>query len=117
MALRRRRREAFPPPARDFSAAPPVQSEPSATPAKALLFPFAQLFARRAAMLLCLFEDDVSTLEPLTLTRAAFDLRCGQTRLRDKHLRHFGGSFMGPLVRRSLAGFYRPPVLFREEHR
>src|SRR5687767_2293694 len=32
---------------------------------------------QEAAMRVCLFEDRVETLEPLTLTRPAFDLRCG----------------------------------------
>lgn len=35
-------------------------------------------------MRVCLFEQDVETLEPLVLTRAAFDLRCGLGTLGEK---------------------------------
>ena len=66
-------------------------------------------------MLICLFEDDVSTLEPLTLTRPAFDLRCGQTTLREKHLRYFGATTLATWIRRHLTGlYYRTRLLPRE---
>lgn len=57
-------------------------------------------------MLICLFEDDVSTLEPLTLTRPAFDLRCGRTTLREKQLRHFGARLMCTWLRPHLTGLF-----------
>ena len=44
-----------------------------------------------AAPRVCLFEDDaVAGLEPLALTRPAFDLLCGLTSLGDKQCRAFG---------------------------
>jgi UDP-N-acetylglucosamine diphosphorylase/glucosamine-1-phosphate N-acetyltransferase len=40
-------------------------------------------------MRVCLFEDEAGSLDPLTLTRPAFDLWCGQTTLGFKQWRHF----------------------------
>jgi UDP-N-acetylglucosamine diphosphorylase/glucosamine-1-phosphate N-acetyltransferase len=57
-------------------------------------------------MLVCLFEDDVSALEPLTLTRPAFELRCGRTQLREKQLRHFGTDLMATWMRPDLTALY-----------
>src|SRR5262249_35997388 len=55
-------------------------------------------------MRLCSFEDrKVVNLEPLSLTRPAFDLLCGQTSLVNKHCRYFGASDPGAWVRPSLA--------------
>jgi UDP-N-acetylglucosamine diphosphorylase/glucosamine-1-phosphate N-acetyltransferase len=51
-------------------------------------------------MRVCLFEDrGVSDLEPLTLTRPAFDLLSGQTTLAAKQLRYFAATEHGCLVR------------------
>ena len=48
----------------------------------------------------CLFEEPaVEQLEPLTLTRPAFDLLCGQTSLAAKQCRHFAPCAVGLLVR------------------
>jgi UDP-N-acetylglucosamine diphosphorylase/glucosamine-1-phosphate N-acetyltransferase len=59
-------------------------------------------------MRLCYFEDrGVSTLEPLTLTRPAFDLLCGQTSLAAKQRRHFAAAAAGALVRPHLADLCR----------
>ena len=53
-------------------------------------------------MRVCLFEDGgVSNLEPLTLTRPAFDLLCGQTPLASKQCRHFAPCEIGALIRPS----------------
>src|SRR5262249_47393843 len=63
-------------------------------------------------MRVCLFEDrGVAGLEPLTLTRPAFDLLCGMTLLGAKACRHFGTSEVGALVRPPLAALprLRPP--------
>jgi UDP-N-acetylglucosamine diphosphorylase/glucosamine-1-phosphate N-acetyltransferase len=55
-------------------------------------------------MRLCSFEDrKVVNLEPLSLTRPAFDLLCGQTSLASKQCRFFGASDLGALVRPHLA--------------
>src|SRR5436305_14662075 len=55
-------------------------------------------------MRVCLFEDPaVALLEPLALTRPAFDLLCGQSSLADKQYRHFGASERAALVRPHLA--------------
>src|SRR4051794_32646648 len=52
-----------------------------------------------AAMRVCLFEDRaVAGLEPLTLTRPACDLLCGQTTLAAKQVRSFHADFAGLLV-------------------
>jgi UDP-N-acetylglucosamine diphosphorylase / glucose-1-phosphate thymidylyltransferase / UDP-N-acetylgalactosamine diphosphorylase / glucosamine-1-phosphate N-acetyltransferase / galactosamine-1-phosphate N-acetyltransferase len=59
-------------------------------------------------MRLCSFEDrKVVNLEPLSLTRPAFDLLCGQTSLVNKQCRYFGASDTGALVRPSLADCLR----------
>jgi UDP-N-acetylglucosamine diphosphorylase/glucosamine-1-phosphate N-acetyltransferase len=59
-------------------------------------------------MRVCLFEDrGVSNLEPLTLTRPAFDLLCGQTTLAAKQCRHFAPCEIGALIRPHLADPYR----------
>ncbi|MFO0843150.1 MAG: putative sugar nucleotidyl transferase [Gemmataceae bacterium] len=55
-------------------------------------------------MRVCLFEDAlVADLEPLTLTRPAFDLLCGCTSLADKQCRYFAARRYGALVRPYLA--------------
>jgi UDP-N-acetylglucosamine diphosphorylase/glucosamine-1-phosphate N-acetyltransferase len=55
-------------------------------------------------MRVCLFEDrSVLSLEPLTLTRPAFELFCGLSTLGDKQFRHFGATDRGALVRPYLA--------------
>jgi UDP-N-acetylglucosamine diphosphorylase/glucosamine-1-phosphate N-acetyltransferase len=59
-------------------------------------------------MRLCYFEDrGVATLEPLTLTRPAFELLCGQTSLGAKQTRHFAAAAVGALVRPHLADLCR----------
>jgi UDP-N-acetylglucosamine diphosphorylase/glucosamine-1-phosphate N-acetyltransferase len=59
-------------------------------------------------MRVCLFEDrGVADLEPLTLTRPAFDLLCGQTSLATKQYRYFGATLRGALVRPHLADVCR----------
>ena len=56
--------------------------------------------AKERIMNLFIFEDrGVEWLEPLTLTRTAFDLRCGATTLLERHLRNFGVSEALALVR------------------
>jgi UDP-N-acetylglucosamine diphosphorylase/glucosamine-1-phosphate N-acetyltransferase len=59
-------------------------------------------------MRVCLFEDrGVLDLEPLTLTRPAFDLLCGLSPLADKQRRHFPPAEVGLLVRPELADLCR----------
>ncbi len=59
-------------------------------------------------MRVCVFEDAaVGQLEPLTLTRPAFDLRCGATSLLDKQRRYFGARETGVLMRPELADLSR----------
>lgn len=59
-------------------------------------------------MRVCLFEDGgVGNLEPLALTRPAFDLLCGQTTLGSKQCRYFAPCELGVLVRPHLADLYR----------
>jgi UDP-N-acetylglucosamine diphosphorylase/glucosamine-1-phosphate N-acetyltransferase len=59
-------------------------------------------------MRVCFFEDrGVATLEPLTLTRPAFELLCGQTSLGGKQCRFFAPREVGALVRPELADLYR----------
>jgi UDP-N-acetylglucosamine diphosphorylase/glucosamine-1-phosphate N-acetyltransferase len=59
-------------------------------------------------MRVCLFEDrGVANLEPLTLTRPAFELLCGQTSLGAKHCRYFAPDAVGVLIRPHLAELYR----------
>ncbi|HZT80011.1 MAG TPA: putative sugar nucleotidyl transferase, partial [Gemmataceae bacterium] len=56
----------------------------------------------------CLFEDAaVAGLEPLALTRPAFDLICGLTSLGDKQLRAFRPASVGAVVRPHLADLVR----------
>lgn len=53
---------------------------------------------------ICLFEDAaVAQLEPLALTRPAFELRCGCTSLEEKLLRPYMDAELGLLVRPYLA--------------
>jgi UDP-N-acetylglucosamine diphosphorylase/glucosamine-1-phosphate N-acetyltransferase len=55
-------------------------------------------------MRLCGYEDrDVALLDPLTLTRSAFDLLCGDCSLLEHQRRHFGAAEAGALVRAELA--------------
>jgi UDP-N-acetylglucosamine diphosphorylase/glucosamine-1-phosphate N-acetyltransferase len=55
-------------------------------------------------MRVCLFEDaPVADLEPLCLTRPAFELLCGCTTLGEKQYRHFGATSRGAIVRPELA--------------
>src|SRR4051794_18899889 len=53
-------------------------------------------------MRVCLFEDSTQTLDPLTLTRPVFDLRCGLRTLGEKQRHAFGatawGLWMRPLL-------------------
>jgi UDP-N-acetylglucosamine diphosphorylase/glucosamine-1-phosphate N-acetyltransferase len=59
-------------------------------------------------MKVCVFEDAaVGNLGPLTLTRPAFDLRCGATSLLEKQRRFFGTGETGALVRPELADLSR----------
>jgi len=59
-------------------------------------------------MRICVFEDaECSGLEPLTLTRPAFDLRCGASSLLERQVRRFAASDVGVLVRPLLADLCR----------
>src|SRR5262249_5700416 len=58
-------------------------------------------------MRVCLFEDQSATLEPVSLTRPLFDLRCGITTLAEKHLRLFKPQSVGALIRPHLAQLYQ----------
>jgi len=59
-------------------------------------------------MRICLFEDrGVADLDPLTLTRPAFDLLCGITSLAAKQTRFFAPCTSGALVRPFLADLLR----------
>jgi UDP-N-acetylglucosamine diphosphorylase/glucosamine-1-phosphate N-acetyltransferase len=59
-------------------------------------------------MKLCVFEDSgVEFLEPLSLTRPAFDLRCGAGTLLDRQRRLFGNSETGAWIRSNLVNFAR----------
>lgn len=59
-------------------------------------------------MRICLFEDrGVSALEPLALTRPAFDLLCGCSSLGDNQFRHFAATARGALVRPWMAEMAR----------
>src|SRR5262249_54528761 len=63
---------------------------------------------RTWAMRVCLFEDRaVAALEPLTLTRPAFDLWCGQIPLAAKQCRYFAPCRVGFLVRPVLTDLLR----------
>ncbi len=58
-------------------------------------------------MRLCLFEDrGVANLEPLTLTRPAFELRCGLSSLACKQSRYFGAQKVGVWIRPVLVDLY-----------
>jgi UDP-N-acetylglucosamine diphosphorylase/glucosamine-1-phosphate N-acetyltransferase len=64
-------------------------------------------------MRVCLFEDHgVVDLEPLTLTRPAFELLCGQTSLARKQVRHFRPDGVGCLVRPQLVELCRQQAGF-----
>jgi UDP-N-acetylglucosamine diphosphorylase/glucosamine-1-phosphate N-acetyltransferase len=57
---------------------------------------------------LCLFEDAaVAGLEPIALTRPAFDLLCGLSSLGDKQRKAFAATSWGAVVRPQLAGVVR----------
>jgi UDP-N-acetylglucosamine diphosphorylase/glucosamine-1-phosphate N-acetyltransferase len=57
---------------------------------------------------LCLYEDGrVSGLDPLTLTRPAFDLLCGSCPLLDRQRRAFAAADLGAVVRPALAALCR----------
>jgi UDP-N-acetylglucosamine diphosphorylase/glucosamine-1-phosphate N-acetyltransferase len=59
-------------------------------------------------MRVCLYEDGaVAGLEPVALTRPAFDLICGLSALGGKQRRHFAAAEVGALVRPHLAGVAR----------
>ena len=59
-------------------------------------------------MRICVFEDNgVSKLQPLSLTRPAFDLRCGAATLLERQLRLFAGAEVGAWVRPELADLCR----------
>jgi UDP-N-acetylglucosamine diphosphorylase/glucosamine-1-phosphate N-acetyltransferase len=55
----------------------------------------------------CIFEDRAEQLEPLSLTRPVFALRCGMTTLAEKQARHVGATTWGALVRPALDDVYR----------
>jgi UDP-N-acetylglucosamine diphosphorylase/glucosamine-1-phosphate N-acetyltransferase len=56
----------------------------------------------------CVFEDNaVINLQPLSLTRPAFDLRCGATSLLEKQQRFFAAESTAALVRTELADLCR----------
>ncbi len=58
-------------------------------------------------MRLCIFEDRAEQLEPLSLTRPVFELRCGIAALAAKQVRHVGASAWGALIRPALEDLYR----------
>ena len=58
-------------------------------------------------MRLCIFEDRAELLEPLSLTRPVFELRCGLTTLAEKQRRAVGGRELGVLIREPLVDLYR----------
>jgi UDP-N-acetylglucosamine diphosphorylase/glucosamine-1-phosphate N-acetyltransferase len=59
-------------------------------------------------MKLCAFEDSgIDFLEPLSLTRPAFDLRCGAGALLDRQRRLFGNPETGAWIRPNLVPFAR----------
>ncbi len=58
-------------------------------------------------MRVCIFEDRfVADLEPLTLTRPAFDLLCGMSSLAAKQRRYFSPNALGVLIRPHLAKWW-----------
>ncbi len=58
-------------------------------------------------MRLCIFEDRADLLEPLSLMRPVFELRCGLTSLADKQRRVVGAAEWGALMRAPLADVFR----------
>src|ERR1700728_784408 len=59
-------------------------------------------------MRICLFEDAcVATLEPICLSRPAFELRCGLTTLAQKQRRFFHADGLGVFIRPELVPLYR----------
>jgi UDP-N-acetylglucosamine diphosphorylase/glucosamine-1-phosphate N-acetyltransferase len=58
-------------------------------------------------MRLCIFEDRTEQLEPLSLTRPVFNLRCGFTTLAAKQARHVGATVSAVLIRPVLEELYR----------
>jgi UDP-N-acetylglucosamine diphosphorylase/glucosamine-1-phosphate N-acetyltransferase len=59
-------------------------------------------------MKICVYEDaGVGNLWPLTLTRPAFDLRCGTGTLLERHKRYFAGAEIGVQVRPELVSLAR----------
>jgi UDP-N-acetylglucosamine diphosphorylase / glucose-1-phosphate thymidylyltransferase / UDP-N-acetylgalactosamine diphosphorylase / glucosamine-1-phosphate N-acetyltransferase / galactosamine-1-phosphate N-acetyltransferase len=53
---------------------------------------------------ICVYEDiECSRLDPLTLARPSFDLRCGASSLLERQVRRFAASEVGVLVRPMLA--------------
>src|SRR5438105_224256 len=59
-------------------------------------------------MRVCHFEDrHVVDLEPLTQTRPAFELLCGQSSLGTKQRRHFAARSAGVLIRPHLAAWWQ----------
>ena len=59
-------------------------------------------------MKVCIFEDEkVTLLYPLSLTRPAFELKCGHGSLREKILRLFPGARVSYSVREYLAGSFK----------
>ena len=58
-------------------------------------------------MRVCLFEDRAEQLEPLSLTRPVFELRCGMTTLARKQLRTVSAMQWGVLIRPMLEDLYR----------
>lgn len=59
-------------------------------------------------MRLCVYEDrDVTLLDPLTLTRPAFDLLCGDCSLLQHQRRRFGAAEVGAIVRAELVELCR----------
>ncbi len=58
-------------------------------------------------MHLCLFEERAEQLEPLSLTRPVFALRCGITKLADKQVRQFAPTQCGAWIRPLVAELYR----------
>ncbi len=58
-------------------------------------------------MRLCIFEDRAEQLEPLSLTRPVFELRCGITSLAAKQARHVGAAASAVLIRPALVDLYR----------
>jgi UDP-N-acetylglucosamine diphosphorylase/glucosamine-1-phosphate N-acetyltransferase len=57
-------------------------------------------------MRICVYEDAaVANLEPLALTRPAFDLRCGAFSLLERQVRYWNAGEVGAIVRPELAEF------------